>query len=108
MRTINRTLAHLKPPLQVRRQDAAVHPGAALFLAAATVVNSSAGRLIPKVINTVWNEVCRLARIRGKTPHAARHAMGRHIMNKTGNVAAVQRQLGHKKGSLHDLLKTAR
>ena len=22
--------------------------------------------------------------------------MGRHIMNKTGNVAAVQRQLGHK------------
>ena len=34
--------------------------------------------------------------MKGKTPHAARHAMGRHLMNKTHNVAAVQRQLGHK------------
>ena len=45
---------------------------------------------------TVWNEACRWANVKHKTPHAARHAMGRHIMNKTGNVAAVQRQLGHK------------
>jgi integrase len=67
----------------------------ALFLPAETVVNSS-GRLSPGVINNVWNEVCRWANIKGKTPHAARHAMGRHIMAKTGNVAAVQRQLGHK------------
>jgi site-specific recombinase XerD len=67
----------------------------ALFLPPATVVNSS-GRLTPRVVNTVWNEACRWANIKGKTPHAARHAMGRHIMNKTGNVAAVQRQLGHK------------
>jgi hypothetical protein len=28
----------------------------------------------------------------GKTPHAARHAMDRHLIAKTGNVAAVQRQ----------------
>jgi integrase len=48
------------------------------------------------VINTVWNEACQWAGIKGRTPHAARHAMGRHIMTKTGNVAAVQRQLGHK------------
>jgi Phage integrase family len=47
------------------------------------------------VINMIWNEVCQLAHIRGKTPHSARHAMGRHIMQKTGNAAAVQRQLGH-------------
>src|SRR5512147_2481871 len=67
----------------------------ALFLPAETVVNS-AGRLTPRVINTVWNEACRWAQVKGKTPHAARHAMGRHIMQKTGNVAAVQRQLGHK------------
>ena len=67
----------------------------ALFLPPATVVNSS-GRLTPRVINTVWNEACRWANVKHKTPHAARHAMGRHIMNKTGNVAAVQRQLGHK------------
>jgi site-specific recombinase XerD len=67
----------------------------ALFLPAETVVNSS-GRLTPRVINTIWDEACRWANVKGKTPHAARHAMGRHIMHKTGNVAAVQRQLGHK------------
>ncbi len=40
---------------------------------------------------------CRFfADVHGKTPHSARHAMGRHVMEKTGNVAAVQRQLGHK------------
>jgi site-specific recombinase XerD len=32
----------------------------------------------------------------GKSPHAALHAMGRHVIDKTGNIAAVQRQLGHK------------
>jgi integrase len=79
-----------------RGNDAEMFPvSPALFLPAETVVNSS-GRLTPKVINTVWNEVCRWAQVKGKTPHAARHAMGRHIMAKTGNVAAVQRQLGHK------------
>src|SRR5512132_187781 len=67
----------------------------ALFLPPATVVNSS-GHLTPRVVNTVWSEACRWANVKHKTPHAARHAMGRHIMNKTGNVAAVQRQLGHK------------
>jgi integrase len=48
------------------------------------------------VINEIWNEVCQIAGVEGKTPHSARHAMGKHIMEKTGNVAAVQRQLGHK------------
>ena len=67
----------------------------ALFLPPETLVNSS-GRLSPRVINTVWNEACRWANVKHKTPYAARHAMGRHIMAKTGNVAAVQRQLGHK------------
>jgi integrase len=67
----------------------------ALFLPAATNANSS-GRLTPGVINTIWNEACLWANVRNKTPHAARHAMGRHIMDKKGNVAAVQRQLGHK------------
>jgi site-specific recombinase XerD len=79
-----------------RGGDAELFPRSpALFLPAETVVNSS-GRLTPKVINTVWDEACRWANVKGKTPHAARHAMGRHIMAKTGNVAAVQRQLGHK------------
>jgi integrase len=36
------------------------------------------------VINTAWNEVCRLAGVEGYTPHAARHAMGKHLIEKTG------------------------
>ncbi len=67
----------------------------ALFLPAENKPQSL-GRLSPMVINTIWNEVCNLAGVQGKTPHSARHAMGRHVMEKTGNVAAVQRQLGHK------------
>jgi integrase len=79
-----------------RDQDAAYWaPSPALFLPAANKPQS-AGRLSPVVINSVWNEVCAFAGVKGRTPHSARHAMGRHIIEKTGNVAAVQRQLGHK------------
>jgi integrase len=79
-----------------RDQDAAYWaPSPALFLPAAKKPQS-AGRLSPVVINSVWNEVCAFAGVKGRTPHSARHAMGRHIIEKTGNVAAVQRQLGHK------------
>jgi site-specific recombinase XerD len=67
----------------------------ALFLPAATVANSD-GRLTPLVINDVWPEVCKAADVQNKTPHSARHAMGRYIIEKARNVAAVQRQLGHK------------
>ena len=67
----------------------------ALFLSPCTNPNGN-GRLTVKVVNDVWNDVCRTASIEGKTPHSARHAMGRYIIEKTGNVAAVQRQLGHK------------
>ncbi len=67
----------------------------ALFLSPCTNPNGN-GRLTVKVVNDVWNDVCRNAGIEGKTPHSARHAMGRFIIEKTGNVAAVQRQLGHK------------
>jgi integrase len=50
----------------------------------------------PPIGGLVWNEVLEIAGVEDKTPHSARHAMGNHIMEKTGNVAAVQRQLGHK------------
>ena len=30
---------------------------------------------------------------------SARHAMGKHIIAKTGNIAAVQKQLGHRQAT---------
>ena len=80
--------------IRERNLDGTDHPPA-LFLPAATIRNSK-GRLAPLVVNQIWNEVCAVARVTGKSPHAARHAMGRHIIDKTGNIAAVQRQLGHR------------
>jgi integrase len=49
-----------------------------------------------RVANTVWDQVCELAGVEGRSPHAARHAMGKHIIESTGNIAAVQAQLGHR------------
>jgi len=77
-----------------RAQDFKRWRSPALFLSPASTPHG-AGRLNPKVINTAWNEVCRLAGVEGHTPHDARHAMGKHLIEKTGNLAAVQRQLGH-------------
>jgi site-specific recombinase XerD len=81
-----------------RDQDTARWPSPALFLAAATVPQGT-GRLTVGVVNTVWNTVCRVAQVQGRTPHSARHAMGKHIIAKTGNIAAVQKQLGHRQAA---------
>jgi integrase len=81
-----------------RDQDAAQWSSPALFLAAATVPRGT-GRLTVGVVNTVWNAVCRVAQVQRRTPHSARHAMGKHIIAKTGNIAAVQQQLGHRQGT---------
>ncbi|MBI4739279.1 site-specific integrase [Candidatus Woesearchaeota archaeon] len=78
-----------------RDQDAARWQSGAVFLPAATVPKST-GRLDVWTVNQVWNAVCQTANVKGKTPHSARHTMGKHIMEKTGNIAAVQRQLGHR------------
>ncbi len=67
----------------------------ALFVSSGTNTKGN-GRLSVRMINNVWYEVCERAGVKGKTPHSARHAMGKHIIEKTGNIAAVQRQLGHK------------
>ena len=59
--------------------------------------NPRAGeRLSVRSINVIWDEICKMAGVVDKTPHSARHAMGKHIIEKTGNISAVQRQLGHK------------
>jgi len=78
-----------------RKEDSKAWGSSALFLPASTVTQSS-GRLAVNVVNQIWNQVAVLAGVEGKTPHSARHAMGRHLIEKTGNIAAVQRQLGHK------------
>ncbi len=67
----------------------------ALFITAATTRKGN-GRLSVWMINQIWKKACEMAGVSDKTPHSARHAMGRHIIEKTGNVAGVQRQLGHK------------
>jgi integrase len=78
-----------------RPADAEHWRSPALFLSASS--NPRAGeRLSVRTVNEVWDEVCKLANVEGRTPHSARHAMGKHIIEKTGNIAAVQRQLGHK------------
>ncbi len=66
----------------------------ALFLSPITNAHGD-GRLNPRVINTVFNEVCSLTGVKGHTPRDACHAMGRHRIEKTGNIAAVQRLLGY-------------
>ena len=81
-----------------RDHDAARWLSPALFLTAATVPQGT-GRLTVGVVNTVWNAVCRVAQVQGRTPHSARHAMGKHIIAKTGNIAAVQKQLGHRQAA---------
>jgi integrase len=57
---------------------------------------SDKGRLSLIAINRIWNQVCYVAKVKGKSPHSSRHAMGRHLMDKFKNPEAVQLQLGHK------------
>ena len=67
----------------------------ALFLPGKQIPQGT-GRLNVAGINDVWNKVAKLADVDGKTPHSARHAMGRKVIKRTGNIAAVQQVLGHK------------
>ena len=66
-----------------------------LFLAAESSRNQR-GRMHPNAVNEIWNQVSSAAGVMGKAPHSARHAMGRFLIEQTGNVEAVQRQLGHR------------
>src|SRR5205085_8660489 len=80
---------------QERAADAEQWRAPALFLSAFNNPRASE-RLSVRRVNEIWDAVCRVAGVEGRTPHSARHAMGKHIIEKTGNIAAVQRQLGHK------------
>src|SRR5262245_37819495 len=65
-----------------------------LFLPAA-VSGKGKGRLHVSMVSEIWNAICQVVNVKGKTPRLARHAMGKHIIEKTGNIATVQKQLGH-------------
>src|ERR1035437_6195877 len=80
-----------------RNIDTATYDSQVLFLPVA--ISNLTGRLHANAINDVWNQTCKLADVHGRTPHCARHAMGKFLMESTGNVEAVQRQLGHKNAS---------
>lgn len=83
---------------QERPQDYKKWKSNKLFLTSNTI-NRGTGKITAWIVNSIWNEVCQAAGVEDRTPHSARHAMGRYIIEKTGNVAAVQRQLGHKNAS---------
>ena len=65
-----------------RAADSKKWKSPALFLSTSTNTHGD-GRLNPRVINTVFKEVCSLAGVEDHTPHDARHAMGRHLIEKT-------------------------
>ncbi len=78
-----------------RGQDAEHFNAREVFLAARSSRNQR-GRLHNNAINDIWNQVCQSADVKDKTPHSARHSMGKFLMERTGNIEAVQRQLGHR------------
>lgn len=79
-----------------RPRDAEKWDSPALFLSPCTNQKGE-GRLSIRAINFIWSDICRVAEVKGKTPHSARHAMGRWVIaNSPQGVAAVQKQLGHK------------
>ena len=66
-----------------------------LFLKAANVAGDH-GRMTAQMVNVIWKQVRDVAGVsKDRTPHSARHGMGKHIMKKTGNPAMVQGQLNH-------------
>jgi site-specific recombinase XerD len=79
-----------------RLQDAEQWPSSQVLFLTAHQNPRGGARLSVRSVNVIWDDVCKTAGVEGKTPHSARHAMGKHIIEETGNIAAVQRQLGHK------------
>ena len=65
-----------------------------LFLPALTVANGK-DQLSVRAINRIWQDVCELAQVSGKTPHSARHGMGKYLAKVRG-IEVVKRQLGHQ------------
>jgi hypothetical protein len=65
-----------------RAADSKKWKSPALYLSPATNADGD-GRLNPRVIKTVFNEVCSLACVEDHTPYAACHAMDWHLIEKS-------------------------
>jgi len=89
-------IAAIMDYVEKERVTDAGHFGASVLFLAAESSRNERGRMHPNAINEIWNQVNASAGVAGKTPHSARHAMGRFLIEQTGNVEAVQRQLGHR------------
>jgi site-specific recombinase XerD len=74
-----------------RPADVARWHSPVLFFASKTIQNTG-GSLSVRTISQIWDEVCVFAGVEGKTPHSARHALGRHIIGENGQRCGVQRR----------------
>jgi len=87
-----------------RELDSDVFNSPALFLPARTRVkikrtarSKNVPRLHPNSIGRIWNNIRDTAGMdKSKTPHCARHGVGKHVMEQTGNAATVARALNQK------------
>ena len=52
-------------------------------------------KLKERTINDIWDMVCEMAKVTGRTPHSARHGRGKHLFRELGPTAT-DRMLGHK------------
>ena len=82
--------------LDHERPGDAEHFDSPMVFLPATGTQNKTGQLSVQAINRIWNHVCDVAGVDpSKTPHSARHAMGKDLTDKLG-IAATQTQLGHK------------
>lgn len=75
-------------------RDAAHWNSNALFLKSSSCKGEE-GRLGPGSVDNIWNMICKEAGVKGRSPHSARHAMGKHVYEKTKDLGEVQIQLNH-------------
>ncbi|MGN7614542.1 tyrosine-type recombinase/integrase [Magnetococcales bacterium HHB-1] len=79
---------------QERQQDDERWDSPSLFLPHASSGRSN-GKLNVRQINRIWSMVCEFAGVEDRTPHSARHSVIKHIVERTGNITAGQKQAGH-------------
>jgi len=77
-----------------RDEDAKKWQSPALYLSAATNPHGD-GRLSSRAVTNIWDAIAREMAGVKRSPHSARHGMGKHMERKAG-IPGVQRQLQHE------------